>query len=108
MPFTSVTTYDVLDCALGRLATVLERFDVAEEHFTRAHAIHEQMPAPFYLARTKLAWATMCLRRDEPGDRDRARELVTQALDLAANGDFASVTHDGTRLLEQIAATKSI
>jgi tetratricopeptide repeat protein len=108
LPMGGVVAYPALENALGRLATILERFDAAEEHFARAHALHERIPAPYFLAHTDLAWATMCLRRDGTGDRARARELVEQALDLAANGDFASVTHHGTRLLDQIAATKSI
>jgi hypothetical protein len=104
MPFTSVTTYDLLDHALGRLATTLDRFEVAEQHFGRAQAAYGRMPAPYYFARTDLAWAGMCLRRDATGDRAHARSLVEHALDLACNGDFPSVAHDVARLLQQIEA----
>jgi class 3 adenylate cyclase/tetratricopeptide (TPR) repeat protein len=104
LPCAGPTVYPVLADALGRLATTLEWFEAAEEHFAHAHAFHKRMPAPYYLARTDLAWAGMCLRRDATGDRARARSLVEHALDLARNGDFASVAHDGARLLQQLEA----
>ena len=49
---------------LGRLATVLGRFDAAERHFADALAMHERMRARPLIARTQHDWAEMVLARD--------------------------------------------
>ena len=41
---------------LGHLATVLGRYEPADPHFAQAQAVHEQLNAPFHLARTNLQW----------------------------------------------------
>jgi len=44
---------------LGALATVLERYSVAQDHFVAGLAMHEQLEAPFFIARSKLEWGRM-------------------------------------------------
>jgi tetratricopeptide (TPR) repeat protein len=62
---------------LGLLATTLERFDAADEHFRAAAEMNERMGARPWLAHTRLEHARMLLKRD--GDGARAQELLAQA-----------------------------
>jgi hypothetical protein len=48
---------------LGMLASVLGRFDDAEEHFSAARATHDRIAAPAWRARTNLEWARMLTTR---------------------------------------------
>jgi hypothetical protein len=84
---------------LGLLASVLNRFDEAAVDFATAASRHEQIPAPTLLARTRLEWARMLLRRRQPGDAEQARQLLGQALDSARELDMAKVERDAVALL---------
>jgi hypothetical protein len=44
---------------LGRLATLLERFEAAENHFEAAQLMHESMDLPLCQAHNLLYWAEM-------------------------------------------------
>jgi DNA-binding CsgD family transcriptional regulator len=68
---------------LGLLATTLERWDDAARHFADALAMNERMGARPFVARTQLAFATMLVKRDAPGDRDQADALLDAALATA-------------------------
>jgi class 3 adenylate cyclase len=85
---------------LGLLATTLDRYADAEAHFAEAHTMHERIGAPYWLAVTRVDWAKMLLRRNQAGDRDRARAMLEQALATAREYGFAGVERDATRLLE--------
>jgi tetratricopeptide (TPR) repeat protein len=85
---------------LAMLATTLGRFADAEAHFAAAEATHLRVGAPGWLARTRLEWARMLLTRRQPGDLDRARELLGQALATARQLGLAKVEHDGVALLQ--------
>jgi tetratricopeptide (TPR) repeat protein len=89
----SVTHY------LGLLAATLERHDEAEARFAAAQSIHEQFAAPTWLARTRLEWARMLLSRHQPGDTDRAREFLGQALATARQLGLATVERRAVELL---------
>jgi DNA-binding SARP family transcriptional activator len=65
---------------LGILASTMSRWDDAQSHFEDALAMNERMGARPWLAHTQHDYARMLLARDEPGDRERAQELVHQAL----------------------------
>ncbi len=64
---------------LGMLATTTGRFSDAEGHFRAAEATHARLGARQWLAWTWLEWARMLLARRQPGDAERARELLAQA-----------------------------
>ena len=65
---------------LGRMATVMERWDDAERHFADALETNERIGARPWLARTKHDYAEMLLARGGPGDSEKARSLEAQAL----------------------------
>jgi hypothetical protein len=81
---------------LARLAATLGRLPEADEHFARAAAIHERIGATTWLARTRLEWAQMLLRRRGAGDEERASNLLRQSLQTARQ--------QGLRNLERQAA----
>jgi tetratricopeptide (TPR) repeat protein len=72
--------YGALSRYLGALATTLERWDEAAQHFEDALAMNAQMEAWPWLAHTQYQYATMLLARDQPGDDEKARELLKAAL----------------------------
>jgi len=72
--------YGALSRYLGALATTLERWDDAERYFEDALAMNARMEAWPWLAHTQYQYATMLLTRDQPGDSEKARELLKAAL----------------------------
>jgi sugar phosphate isomerase/epimerase len=64
---------------LGLLATVLERYDEAEEHFAVAVEVQDRMGAQGMVVHTRLAWARMLLRRAGTNDASKARTLLEEA-----------------------------
>jgi hypothetical protein len=77
------TCFGVLHHSLGELLTALTRFDDAEDHFRSAEAAYARMGAPLFLARTRLSWARMLVRRNGPGDVSCAEDLVRAARSTA-------------------------
>jgi ATP/maltotriose-dependent transcriptional regulator MalT len=65
---------------LGMLATTLERWDDAGKHFERAIEFEQSMGATPFVARTRIAYAEMLLRRGRDADRHHARQLLEAAL----------------------------
>ncbi len=84
---------------LGLLATSLERWDEAAGHFEDALAMDEKMGARPWVALTQHDYATMLMKRGDAGDRERALQLVGEALGTAQELGMA-------RLAEQCLALK--
>jgi class 3 adenylate cyclase len=84
---------------LGLLATTLGRFDEAEERFAAAEATHDRIGAPIWLARTRLEWARMLVSRRGPGDAERARGLLDQALATATELGLGWVEREARQVL---------
>ena len=64
---------------LGQLATLLGRFEEAEDHFESAHRMHDSIGAPIWGAHGRADHARMLVSRGGPGDVARARELAATA-----------------------------
>jgi hypothetical protein len=88
-----------VDHYLGLLATTLGRHDEADAHFAAAAGIHDRMGAPTLLARTRLEWATLLLRRRHPGDAERAQGLLHQGLAVAVDLGLGTVERRARALL---------
>ena len=80
--------------ALGSLATTLERYEQAEEHFTAAAEIEERLGAPLFLARTHAAWARALIARGRPEDLDRAQHMLEEAEDTARRLGAEGITRE--------------
>jgi class 3 adenylate cyclase/tetratricopeptide (TPR) repeat protein len=88
-----------VDQQLAMLSTVLRRFDEAEMEFRSAVALHKRLPAPAWLARTRLEWARMLITRAQPGDTERARQLLGPALETARQLGLVNVERRAVDLL---------
>ena len=84
---------------LALLATTLGDYDEAERRFADAATTHERIGAPHWLARTRLEWARMLLRRDRPGDTQRAQDLLGLALTTARERSLANIERRAVQLL---------
>ena len=84
---------------LAILASTSGDFDEAERRFVEAAATHERIGAPTWLARTRLEWARMLITRNLPGDAERARELLGQALSTARGLALAKLERRAVQLL---------
>ena len=65
---------------LGLLAATMGHCNEAAQHFEDALAMNERMGARPWLAHAQHDYARTLLARNDPGDRDRAQELLHQAL----------------------------
>jgi class 3 adenylate cyclase/DNA polymerase III delta prime subunit len=68
---------------LGLLATTMARWSDAVRHFEDALEMNTRMGARPWVAHAQHDYADMLVRRDEPGDREKAVGLLAQALDAA-------------------------
>jgi len=68
---------------LGRLATLLARYEEAEQHFERALEMNARIRARIWVAHTRHDYARMLVARGGPGDRAKAATLAAQALATA-------------------------
>jgi DNA-binding SARP family transcriptional activator/tetratricopeptide (TPR) repeat protein len=66
---------------LGVLAGTIGRFDEAASHFEDALRMNADMGALPWLARTQHDYFRMLVARNDPGDRDRGRQLLALAID---------------------------
>lgn len=83
---------------LGLLAATVGDWPDAEARFAAAAAIHERIQAPSWLARTRVEWARTLLGRGEGGDRDRAAELLRQAIQAAEELGLEKIRREATEL----------
>jgi eukaryotic-like serine/threonine-protein kinase len=66
---------------LGELAASLGRYEDAERHFETALTMNVALESPLLVAETRMRYASMLAERDGPNDKERALELVADALD---------------------------
>ncbi|MEE9284965.1 MAG: tetratricopeptide repeat protein, partial [Dehalococcoidia bacterium] len=66
----------------GMAAAASGRWDEAEEHYETALRQAHDLPAVIAQPEVRRWYARMLLDRDSPGDRDKARELLTEAITM--------------------------
>jgi tetratricopeptide (TPR) repeat protein len=76
---------------LGLLATTLGRYADADAHFAEAVETDIRMRLRGMLAQSYLEWSRMLLTRREPGDAERARELLGHAVVTARELGLANI-----------------
>jgi class 3 adenylate cyclase len=79
----TIDCYGPLAAFAGRLATLLGRWDEAVGHFETSLAINKRMGSRRWTGWTQLRYSDMLVRRDSPGDRQKALALLSQALDVS-------------------------
>jgi tetratricopeptide (TPR) repeat protein len=87
---------------LGLLAAALHRWDEAERHFADALGMNAKMGARPWVAHTQFNYAQMLLARGEPGDREKARGLLQEALGAAQQMGMVKVASDCEALLPAV------
>jgi tetratricopeptide (TPR) repeat protein len=75
--------YGPVSRSLGLLATLLARWDEAEQHFNDALALNIKTGARPWEAHTQHDYARMLLARCHPGDQEKAQALLALALATA-------------------------
>jgi len=97
--FTYAGAWGAVAHYLGLLAATLDRCEDAEGHFAAAAETHEVNGMPACLAHTRCEWAAMLSSRGQPGDAERARTFLDQALATARELGLASVERRAVELL---------
>ena len=100
--YTDLTTTGPISRTLGGLATVLRRFGEAESYFSHSAAVSDRVGAKFFAARTELSWGRMLLERRDPGDPERARELLMSAQTSAASHGYGTVARRAASALADL------
>jgi class 3 adenylate cyclase/tetratricopeptide (TPR) repeat protein len=65
---------------LGMLAATMKRWDDAVDHFENAIETNARIGARPFLARTQHEYARMLIERNEAGDKEKAKALLTEAI----------------------------
>jgi hypothetical protein len=65
---------------LGVLAAMDRRWTAAEEHFQAALGTHRRLGARALAARTQWGYARMLRERNSPGDHERAKQMIGEAM----------------------------
>jgi tetratricopeptide (TPR) repeat protein len=102
VPTSFIAVYDPVSYYLGGLAAVLGRYDQADAYFAHADAFNERAGAKYFVARTNLAWAKMLVERDDQGDIERARALLTTAHAVAVAHGYAAIERQAAEALQNL------
>ncbi len=82
----------------------MSRYADAAQYFEHALQMNAQIRSPLWVAHTQYDYARMLLQRKHPGDRDRALDLLDQALSTAELLGLRALA-DKTRALKNAAET---
>ncbi len=96
--------YGPMEMYLGSLAALMSRWNEAERHFRNAMASNQRMGSHLWLARTKLYYASMLLRRDTGDDRSRALEQLQGAIEIASAQGMEAIKQKALALRERLGA----
>jgi ATP/maltotriose-dependent transcriptional regulator MalT len=89
---------------LGMLATVLERWDDATTHFEQGIEFEERMGARPFVARSRIAYAEMLVKRGRDMDQYHARRLLDSGLAASQEMGMKPWQEHGSKLLAAMAA----
>jgi class 3 adenylate cyclase/tetratricopeptide (TPR) repeat protein len=87
---------------VGRLAHLLGHQQDAESFFRSALSINERLEAPFWIARTKLDFADLLADGAHPGDVEKAREMVGEALGVGQQYGYGGLVPRAQSLITSL------
>ena len=87
------------DAVRGRFAAVAGNLDEAVHLLEAGNALHVRLDLAHLNVESSLDLGIVLLRRDLPGDRDRARELLAATAQLASDRGMAPAVADARALL---------
>ena len=99
--------YGSIAGALGRLATTLERYEQADDHFMTATRIEERLGAPLFLAGSRAGWARSLIARGRPDDLNRGKQMLESAEETARRLGGGLVALEVADCEAALAATKA-
>jgi class 3 adenylate cyclase/tetratricopeptide (TPR) repeat protein len=102
VPHNGLTPQPPVATYLGGLATMVGRYEEAESYFEQAAELNARGAMRFAEAETNRLWGRMLRTRNGPGDADRARELLEQALESAAARGYAMVERRASTELSKL------
>jgi hypothetical protein len=100
--FTGLAVHGAIARAAARLAAALGR-DEAGELFERAEGIHAALPAPIFLARTRIEHGGYLIER---GEADAGRRLIEAGLERASALGCEGLRARSAQLLSTAASTR--
>lgn len=92
------------DRLLGNLASVMQRWELAQTHFEAALEMDRRTGSRVWLAHSRTAFAAMLYARAQASDHERARALLAEALAESSALQMNALTPRISALLERIAA----
>jgi class 3 adenylate cyclase len=92
---------------LGGFAAVMGRDAEAEEWFARAVGMCDSMAARFFRVQTQVLWARMLIGCGASGDLARARELLTDAVEVATARGYGAVHERALTELRRIEGART-
>lgn len=90
------------DRAVGHLLATLGRFDDADTAYTAAAELERSAGFPPLVARTQYWHARTLLDRDAPGDRERARALLNDVIDVTDRLGMATLHRQARSFRDQL------
>ncbi len=87
---------------LGNLASLMRRFEEAEGHFELAVSQNAKTGAVPWVARSQFDYARMLIRKGDPKEKQRARELAEAAQRVARRLPMERLTLETAELIQQI------
>lgn len=96
----AIATYGSTASLLAELASMMERWDLAAEHFEEGFRLDQRMGHIPAAVRSRRAFGEMLLRRGAAGDRARALPILRDAFQRSAEIGMWGVAADCERLLE--------
>ena len=100
---TGVTVEGPVSHYLGGLASVLHRYDEADDYFAQSAASSERAAAKYFVARTHLLWGMMLTDRGGPEDTRKARDLLTAAHSTAVANGYGTLERRAATALRLLA-----
>jgi hypothetical protein len=92
------------DHYIGILEAVMGRLDEADARLAEAEAAHARVPAPSWLARSRLERARVLLSRRAAGDLERAGDLLNEVVGTAREYDLGGVERAAAGLLRKMSS----
>jgi class 3 adenylate cyclase len=102
LPATGGSALAPVSYYLGGLATVLGRFDDAEAYLAQSAEFCARAGAKFFAARTDLSLGRLLVARGSSDDVRRARELISEAHDIATALGYGAVERRAAEALRAL------
>ena len=103
VPFIGTLGFFPAALALGGLASVLGRYDMAQAHFTAAAELAARGVMKFFAARTQLDWGRMLAAQERSGASNRGRSLLEDARRAALTHGYAGLERSAAAELAKLA-----